>query len=130
MDHAPEDASRVFDGLATAELNIGGGEKHDLSAEFADADFKAHAGAGGRFGENEGPDLSLERFRGGMTAFALHDVSTVENVADFGRGEGLNGEKIFHGKWMDGPLQKAFGRWISKDENPLAALGCGGQWFR
>ena len=48
VQHTPHDPRRIFDGLAAPKLNVGCGKKHHVAAEFADAYFERHAGAGGR----------------------------------------------------------------------------------
>ena len=37
VDHPPQHAGRVLDRFAAPELDFGGAEKHDLSAQFPDA---------------------------------------------------------------------------------------------
>jgi len=60
VNHTAEDARGVFDGLAAAELDVILGKEHDVSAKFADADFKRNTSPGGSLGKNDGPSLASE----------------------------------------------------------------------
>ena len=40
VNHAPQNACGVLDGFSPTELDIVFGEEHDITAQFADADFK------------------------------------------------------------------------------------------
>ncbi len=111
VDHPAEDASGVFDGFTTAELDIGPGEEHGGAAEFADADFEADAGAGGGLGEDEGPLLTGEDLGGGG-AILFQGGTEVDEGFDLLAGEGFDGEEVVHeggGLFFGQDLQDFFG---------------------
>jgi hypothetical protein len=101
MDHAPEDAGGVLDGFAPAELDFGGAEEERMAAEFVDTDLEGDACAGGRFGEDESPDLIGQRLAGMRTAERLHGDGSGEDAVDVRGGQGFDAEEMFHGKrWV------------------------------
>jgi len=80
MNHAAQDAGRVHDRFAAAQLNVSGIEKQGMAPEFADADFKGDARAGGGLGEQQGPDLAGQRLRFAVGPRLFHLDAGLEDV--------------------------------------------------
>lgn len=100
VDHAAHDAGGVLDVLAPAELDIVFGEEHDVASELADADLEGDAGAGGGFGEDEGPGLSGERLGFVCAAGGFHFDGEVD------KGVELDGAGFFDGEEVHGERSK------------------------
>ena len=96
VGHAAHDAGGVADGFAAAELDVVGGEKNGLSAQFADTDFEAEAGAGGGFGKHEGPAFAGQGQFGMWSAVEFHLGGAGEDVVDRRGVERFDIEEVFH----------------------------------
>jgi CBS domain containing-hemolysin-like protein len=64
VDEAGEDARGILDRLASAKLDLTGGEEEGIAAKLTDADLEADARPGGGFREEEAPALARQRCRG------------------------------------------------------------------
>ena len=91
IDIARQDARRVGDGLAPAELHFPSGQHDQLAAELAHADVERDAGAGRRPVEDHRQRLAGERTRRRLRALdprRLHRRGGVEDAAE------LSGRKL------------------------------------
>jgi hypothetical protein len=97
VNHAAHHARGVLDRLATTELDVGPGKEHDLTAEFANADLEAHAGAGGRLRENQRPLLPGEHLRRRFAVLFQH-AREIDDLFDLFLAEFFDGKEMVHGR--------------------------------
>ena len=97
VNHAAEHAGGVLDGFAAAELDFECAQKHGVAAQFADADFKRDARAGGGLGEEQGPDFAGQRERVVAAALLLHTDGGGEDVFHVLPRHFLQAQEMFHG---------------------------------
>jgi hypothetical protein len=95
--HSAEDARGVLDRFAPTELDIVGGKKDHISAEFPNANFEAYPRARRRLRKHHRPALTLERTRGVSSTRGLHFASEIEDAMNFFGAECLDGEQMLHG---------------------------------
>jgi hypothetical protein len=87
---ARQDARRVGDALAAAELHLLAGEHQGLAAELAHADIEGDAGAGGGLVEHHRQDLAFERPILGLLAAAASGLdleADIQEVPDLRAGK-------------------------------------------
>jgi hypothetical protein len=85
--HPSEHARRVLDRLPASELDVVRIEEKHISAEFANADLKAHPRPRRTLGEHHRPALMPQRMRRMPAARRLHLGCEVENFLQLSRAE-------------------------------------------